>query len=91
MHFVSIMRLLYANHCAQCKRDSFGAPKSASIAKQVAPGVRVRRSHRLPCKTATLDAMVHLEDIAGEEESALTNSESEYSPGERCQPWFYGL
>lgn len=83
-----IERLLHAIHCAQCRRDSFGAVKSDSIARQAAPGVRVRRSHRVLRKTATLEAREDLQDMVHlSEESLDTKTEDEYSPGERPQPW----
>ena len=81
-----IERLLHAIHCAQCRRDNFGALKSASIARQAAPGVRVRRSHRVMRKTATLEAREDIQDMVGSEESVETKTEDEYSPGERLQP-----
>lgn len=42
--------LLHAIHCVQCNRESFNAPKFASIGVQVAPGVGVHRSHRVKWK-----------------------------------------
>ena len=61
-----------------CRRESFSAPKSASIDLRAAPGAKLRRSRRVMRKTARSEAR---EDV-GDSASADTQTTNDFSPGE---------